>query len=110
MKKIFLPAMLAVLFGCADLSKYTTVDSNASAKTKMRACMVSETNNKFQAGTLFSSSVSATADEIVNTCIKKLALQSAGISEESQSTAQTIITNLKNMANYAGKKEKTPLK
>lgn len=36
MKKIFLPAMLAVLFGCADLSKYTTVDSNASAKTKMR--------------------------------------------------------------------------
>ena len=95
MKKIFLPAMLAVLFGCADLSKYTTVDSNASAKTKMRACMVSEANNKFQAGT----SVSVTADEIVNTCIKKLALQSAGISEESQSTAQTIITNLKNMAN-----------
>lgn len=81
MKKIFLPAMLAVLFGCADLSKYTTVDSNASAKTKMRACMVSEANNKFQAGTLFSSSVSVTADEIVNTCIKKLALQSAGISE-----------------------------
>lgn len=110
MKKIFLPAMLAVLFGCADLSKYTTVDSNASAKTKMRACMVSEANNKFQAGTLFSSSVSVTADEIVNTCIKKLALQSAGISEESQSTAQTIITNLKNMANQAGKKEKTPLK
>ena len=99
MKKFFLPAMLAVLFGCADLLKYTTVDSNASAKTKMRACMVSEANNKFQAGTLFSSSVSATADEIVNTCIKKLALQSAGISEESQSTAQTIITNLKNMAN-----------
>ena len=61
--------------------------------------MVSEANNKFQAGTLFSSSVSVTADEIVNTCIKKLALQSAGISEESQSTAQTIITNLKNMAN-----------
>ena len=28
-----------------------------------------------------------------------LALQAGGISEESQSTAQTIITNLKNMAN-----------
>ena len=110
MKKIFLPAMLAVLFGCADLSKYTTVDSNASAKTKMRACMVSEANNKFQAGTLFSSSVSVTADEIVNTCIKKLALQSAGISEESQSTAQTFITNLKKMPNQAAKKENTPLK
>ena len=80
MKKIFiLGAALVLMAGCADLSKYTAVDSNASAKTRMRACMVSE------------------ADEIVNTCIKKLALQSAGISEESQSTAESIITNLKNM-------------
>ena len=99
MRKIFLLAVLGVLSGCADLSEYTTVDSNASVKTKMRACMVSEANNKFQAGTLFSNSVSATADEIVEICLKKLALQSAGISEESQSTAQTIIDNLKNMAN-----------
>lgn len=88
---------LAVLCGCSDVSKYTTVDSNASVKTKMRACMVSEANAKFQAGTLFTNTVSATADEIVNTCIKKLALQSAGISSESQSTAETIIGNLKNM-------------
>lgn len=99
MKKIVLLGMLAVLAGCSDLSKFTTVDSNASAKTKMRACMVSEANSKFQAGTLFAKSVSATSDEIVNTCLKKLALQAAGISEESQSTAQTIINNLKNMAN-----------
>ena len=59
--------------------------------------MVSEANAKFQAGTLLTKGISATADEIVNTCIKKLALQSAGISEESQSTAESIITNLKNM-------------
>ena len=51
MKKIVLLGMLAVLAGCSDLSKFTTVDSNASAKTKMRACMVSEANSKFQAGT-----------------------------------------------------------
>lgn len=86
------------LFGaCADISKYSTADSNASAKTRMRACMVSEANAKFQSGTLFTNTISATADEIVNTCIKKLALQSAGISSESQSTAETIISNLKNM-------------
>lgn len=99
MKKIFiLGAALVLMAGCADLSKYTVVDSNASAKTRMRACMVSEANAKFQAGTLLTKGISATADEIVNTCIKKLALQSAGISEESQSTAESIITNLKNMA------------
>lgn len=96
MKKTFLIVSLAVLAACSDLSQYTTVDSNASAKTRMKACMISEANSRFQAGTLFTSGVSAVADDIVNTCIKKLALQSAGISEESQSTAQNIINNLKN--------------
>ncbi len=99
MKNKLYAALLAVvaLSACADLSKYTTVDADAPAKTKMRACMVNEANAKFRAGTLFVNSVSVTADEIVNTCIKKLALQSAGISEESQSTAQNIINNLQNM-------------
>ena len=40
MKKIFiLGAALVLMAGCADLSKYTAVDSNASAKTRMRACL-----------------------------------------------------------------------
>lgn len=98
MNKILFGAIACVLLaGCADVSRYTTADANASAKTRMRACMVSEANSKFQAGTLFTNTLSATADEIVNTCIKKLALQSAGISEESQSTAQNIINNLQNL-------------
>lgn len=98
MTKIFYGVFcLALLSGCADISKYTTVDDNASAKAKMRACMVNEANSKFQAGTLFVNSVSATANEIVNSCVKKLALQSAGISSESRDTAETIISNLRNM-------------
>lgn len=98
MKKTILTAALILLSGCADLSQYTTVDANASAKTKMRACMLSEANAKFQAGTLFVKGLSETADELVNTCIKKLALQAAGISTESQSAAETIISNLKNLS------------
>ena len=77
--------------------KWETFDSNASAKTKMRACLISEANSRFQAGTLFTQSLSATSDELVSVCLKKLALESAGISQESQSTAQTIIQNLKNL-------------
>ena len=96
MKKILLCAGLLLLAGCSDISQYTTVDANASAKTRMKACMISEANSKFQAGTLFTQSLSATSDELVSICLKKLALQSAGISEESQSTAQTIIQNLQN--------------
>ncbi len=95
-KTILMSALVLLAAGCADVSQYTTVDANASSKAKMKACMIAEANNKFQAGTLFNQGVSATADELVNTCLKKLALQAAGISEESQSTAQNIISNLKN--------------
>ena len=95
MKKALVLSLL-LLSGCADLSQYAVADSNASAKTKMRACLVSEANSRFQTGTLFTKSISATSDELVSVCLKKLALESAGISQESQSTASTIIQNLKN--------------
>jgi hypothetical protein len=98
MKKVLLCTALLLLSACSDLSSYTTTDSNASAKTKMRACMMSEANSKFQAGTLFTNGLSETSDELVSTCVQKLALQSAGISEESQSTAQSIIQNLKTLS------------
>lgn len=79
-----------------DISKYTTVDANASTKAKLKACLISEANTKFQNGTLFASSISVTTDEITNNCIKKLALEKAGLNNEAQSTASTIIQNLKN--------------
>lgn len=82
--------------GGFDLSKYMTADSNASTKTRLRACLISEANTKFQNGTLFANGLTATAQELSNTCIQKLALQSAGISSESQSMASTIIQNLQN--------------
>ena len=97
MKKMLLLALLT-LSACADLSQYTTVDANASAKTKMRACLVNEANARLQDGTLFTKSISVTSDELVNVCLKKLALESAGITEESQSTALTVIQNLKNLS------------
>lgn len=97
MKKMLLLALL-VLSACAELSQYATADSNASAKTKMRACLVSEANARLQDGTLFAKSVSVTSDELVSVCLKKLALETAGITEESQSTALTVIQNLKNLS------------
>jgi hypothetical protein len=96
MKKLLLLALLT-LGGCAELSQYATADSNASAKTKMRACLVSEANSRLQAGTLFANSISVTSEELVNVCLQKLALETAGISQESQSTASSIIQSLKNL-------------
>ena len=97
MKKIlFCMATLLMLAGCEGISQYSTADANAPVKTRMRACLVSEATAKFQAGTLFAKGISATSDELVTICMKKLALQSVGISQESQSTAATIIQNLQN--------------
>jgi hypothetical protein len=98
MKKLLAGVAVVLLVGCStDISQYTTTSSDSSAKAKMQACMISEANTKLQAGTLFSAGVSDTANELVNTCLKKLALESAGISSESQSAAESIITNLKNL-------------
>lgn len=93
MKKILF-ASLVLLAGCAQT---TTVDSNASAQTRMRACMTTEATNRLQAGTLFVNSLSVTSEDIVNTCLRKLALQAAGISEESQSAAENIINSFKSL-------------
>lgn len=104
MKKLTIIGLALALSACADsssggfLSGLTTTDANSSIRQKMQACMVTEAQSKFQAGTLFTKGLSDTADELVATCAKKLALQSVGISEESKSAAENIITGLKSMA------------
>lgn len=104
MKKFAILSLVFALGACAEsssggfLSSLTATDANSSVRQKMQACMLTEAQNKFQAGTLFSQGISATADELVATCAQKLALQSVGISEENKSTAVSIINSLKGMA------------
>lgn len=99
MKKFFLISSVIALMGCADLLNFSGSDSvSTSAQGKMNTCLMSEAQSRFQAGTLFNDTVSATAKSMVGTCMQKLALQSVGISEESQSAAESIITNLKNLS------------
>ena len=98
MKKYCLLLGLAVLVsGCSHLDKYMTVSSNASAQEKFRACALSEAQTKLKNGTLFAQNISTTKDEIVNTCIKKMALESAGIDEEAQTITSNIINSLRNL-------------
>lgn len=90
MKKYFI--LLAVLFlgACEHLSAL-----QSSETSSLNSCMISEAHNKLTAGTLFTSDVYATAKEISQTCIRKLALQKAGLDETSLNTAKTIINSLK---------------
>lgn len=105
MKKITILSLVIILLACAEssssdglLSAFTATDANSSVRQKMQSCMLLEAQNKFQAGTLFTQGLSATADELVATCAKKLALQAAGINAETKTAAENIITNLRNLA------------
>lgn len=97
MKKIMtvLAAVMA-LTACEsiDMTKYTTASTDDSVKTRLRACMLSEATERLQAGTLLTNGLSAAADEISTVCIKKLALQAAGIDTEATSTATSVLNSL----------------
>lgn len=93
MKKLLILGAFLILSGCAGLEKYTTVSSDATAQEKFRACALSEAQSKFNNGTLFSKDLTTTKDEIVNTCLKKMALEAAGIDAEAQSITSSIINN-----------------
>ena len=104
MKKLAILSMMLAVAACSDsssggfLSSLTATDANSSVRQKMQACMLTEAQNKLQAGTLFTQGLSATADELVATCAKKLALQSVGITDENKTAAEGIINSLRNMA------------
>ena len=86
--------MTIMLSGCSQLDQYINVGTDATPQEKFRACALSEAQAKLKAGTLFAQSMTETKDEIVNTCIKKLALEAAGIDSEAQSIAVGILNNL----------------
>lgn len=100
MKKILILAAATALFGCAEMSSFLpSSGTDSSTQSKMHSCMLTEANSRLQAGTLFNDTVTATAKDIAGTCVKKLALQSMGISEQSQADAANIINSLRNLSN-----------
>ncbi len=94
-KYCFILGMIAVLSCCAELDKYINVGENASAQEKFRACALVEAQAKLKNGTLFAQDMTTTKNEIVNTCLKKMALQAAGIDSEAESIASSIINGLR---------------
>ncbi len=98
MKKFYLTlCCLFVLNGCSHLDQYMNVSANASAQEKFRACALTEAQTKLKNGTLFAQDMSATKEEIVNTCLKKMALEAAGIDSEAQSITSGILNSLQGL-------------
>lgn len=90
MKKYLILAAVLGLAACDTLSAL-----QSSEMGSLNSCMLTEAQTRLSAGTLFTSGVSTTAKDISQTCIKKLALQKAGLDETALNSATTIINSLK---------------
>ena len=96
MKKIYILTFVALLSACAALTDGSGSSSDTTS-AKMKTCLMTEASSRYQAGTLFTNSIKTTASDLVKTCMQRLALQSAGISASSQSTAENIVSALRSM-------------
>ena len=85
------------LSACSHLDQYMNVSANASAQEKFRACALSQAQSKLKNGTLFAQDMNTTKEEIVNTCLKKMALEAAGIDSEAQTITSGILNSLQNL-------------
>lgn len=93
MKKIAIIAAVLALAACEHLSAL-----QSSEMGSLNSCMMTEAQTRLTAGTLFNSGVMATAKDISQGCIKKLALQKAGLDDTALNSAASIINSLKTAA------------
>ncbi len=103
MKKTLLLAVL-LLSACEQLSFLAPQADDKTpltTKAKLHACVYEEAKNKVMDGSVFSLGLSATASEVSGTCIKKLALESAGLDTQTTSEAKTALQTLMDAAKNA---------
>ena len=88
MKKILTLTTALLLTGCA------ASEANTS-NTALNVCLTQKANAAIQDGTAFTTPVKTLAQNISKECLKKLALEKTGLSEESVTAAQNVLTALK---------------
>ena len=88
MKKIFLIMIAFALVGCAG----QTADTS---NTALNVCLTAKANAAIQDGTAFTTPIKTLAQNISTACLKQLALEKAGLSEESLSAATNVLAALK---------------
>lgn len=83
--------------GTSFLSNGSTTNSNSTI-AKIRLCSFEEAKNKLQDGSVWTTGLQASADEISSTCIKKLALEAAGYDDTANSEAKSALSELMDTA------------
>ena len=88
MKKLILFSTVLFLTGCAATTANTS-------NTALNVCLTQKANAAIQDGSAFTTPVKTLAQNISTACLKQLALQKAGLSEESLTAATNVLTALK---------------
>jgi len=88
MKKILIPVAALLLTACA------ANEANTS-NTALNVCLTQKANAAIQDGTAFTTPLKTLAQNISTDCLKKLALDKAGLSEESLTAATNVLAALK---------------
>ena len=102
-KTFLLAAIILLLGACAQgqLSSYiaenNTIDKSTTSG-KLKACSLEEAAKKIEDGSAFAQSISASSDEISTICIKKLALEAAGLDSKATEDATNALQTLLNTA------------
>lgn len=79
-----------LMAGCAELGSTSGNSSNVTLK----ACISTEALSAVTNGSAFTNGVTATAKAVSSACLKKLALQNAGVDQESMDLATTALNAL----------------
>ena len=88
MKKTLILTTALLLAGCA------ASEANTS-NTALNVCLTQKANTAIQDGTAFTTPFKTLAQNISKECLKKLALEKAGLSEESLTAATNVLAALK---------------
>ncbi len=88
MKKTFLMMAILALAGCASQTANTS-------NTALNVCLTAKANAAIQDGSAFTTPIKTLAQNISAACLKQLALEKAGLSEESLTAATNVLAALK---------------
>ena len=88
MKKTLILTTTLLLAGCV------ASEANTS-NTALNVCLTQKANAAIQDGTAFTTPIKTLAQNISKECLKKLALEKAGLSEESLTAATNVLAALK---------------
>ena len=88
MKKTFLMMAILALAGCASQTANTS-------NTALNVCLTAKANAAIQDGSAFTTPIKTLAQNISTACLKQLALEKAGLSEESLTAATNVLAALK---------------